>query len=146
MSFRGQSSVVTQDSGTKEYDKTIRELQIENLRKDSMIKYLQSELLKAQIREQNLKNEKLAREIYADQIKTMVDAMKGTAEQTKEKKAAVEKIDFKQLSKDDADVKKKRPTLEALKENEKKRVKDDSMIANRRPLEKGGKKAPGMGR
>lgn len=147
--FYGQSAVVTQDSETKEYDKTIRELQIENLRKDSMIKYLQAELLKAQIREQNLKNEKLAREIYADQIKTMVDAMKGSAEQTKEaktkeeKKAAVEKISFKQLSKEEADVEKKHPKLEALKENEKKRAKDDSMIANHRPLEKGGKKAPG---
>lgn len=111
-----------------DYERQIHELQIENLRKDSMIKYLQGELLRVQIIEQNLKNEKLLRELAENQNrkKDAVESSKTDKEQN-HKKPEREKISFSQLAKEDADVEKKRPKLEPL-QAKKVRAKDDSMM------------------
>ena len=128
-----EKEVWTSNNSKKDldYEKQIQLLQIENLRKDSMIKYLQGELLKAQIMEQNLKNEKLLREIAENQNKQKDAA--GVSKTDKDKSSSKpkrEKISFSQLAKEDADAEKKRPKLENL-QVQKAKSKDDSMIEYR---------------
>ena len=111
-----------------DYEKQIQQLQIENLRKDSMIKYLQGELLRVQIIEQNLKNEKLLREIAEKQNKQKEASGISKADKPQNsRKPEREKISFSQLAKEDTDAQKKRPKLETL-QPQKARAKDDSMI------------------
>lgn len=114
-----------------DYERQIHELQIENLRKDSMIKYLQGELLRVQIIEQNLKNEKLLREIAETQNKQKgANVNSKTDKEQNSKKPDREKISFSQLAKEESSVGKKRPHLESV-QPQKVRFKDDSMMEYR---------------